>query len=129
MSFLFFSFLSFVLLLLLFSRLQQCSAPPPGHALLFSSLLLFSPLSSSSSSLAYSSVALFLQATLPPCWELENGRACSTHVGDQISLNQERDTQRRKTVFFFFSFKFIVFEKSPMKSVAGRPHYCNTFPP
>ncbi len=38
-----------------------------------------------------------------------------------VSLNQERHTQRCKIAFFN---KFIIFEKSPMKSVVGRPHYC-----
>ncbi len=47
------------------------------------SFLLFSPLSSSSSSLACSNATLLLQATLPPCWEPENGRARSTRAGDQ----------------------------------------------
>jgi hypothetical protein len=47
-----------------------------------SSLLFFSPLSSSSSSLAYSSAALLLQATLPPCWESENGRARTSRAGN-----------------------------------------------
>ncbi len=48
-----------------------------------SSLLLFFPVSSSSSSLTCSSAALLLRATLRPCSELENGRACSTRAGDQ----------------------------------------------
>ncbi len=52
-------------LLLLFSRLQQRSAPPPGHAPLVLG------------------TALLLQATLRPCWEPENGRARSTRAGDQ----------------------------------------------
>jgi len=45
--------------------------------------LLFSPLSSSSSSLACSSAALLLQATLRPCWEPENGRARTARAGNQ----------------------------------------------
>jgi hypothetical protein len=50
----------------------------------------------------------------------------SDTVKSPVSLNQERDTQRRKTTFYFYFYfiYFIVFEKSPMKSVAGRPHYC-----
>jgi len=71
---LFSSYLLSFVLLFLFSRLQQHSAPPLGHALLFSLL------SSSSSSLACSNAALLLQATPPPCWEPENGRARTAHA-------------------------------------------------
>ncbi len=65
--------------------------------------LLFSPLSSSSSSLACSSAVLLLQATLPPCWEPENGRARSTRARDQRAgrpsvTNPARHPPRRAPV-------------------------------
>jgi hypothetical protein len=69
-------------------------------------------------------------------WELEASLVVTSHhlnklvllVGTRdlrtlwsppVSLNQERDIERRKAVFFFFFFKFIVFEKSPMKTYMG----------
>jgi hypothetical protein len=62
--FCFLLFFSSLLLLLLFSRLQQRSALPPGHA---------------------PPVLGTRERLCPhrPCWEPENGRACSTRVGDQ----------------------------------------------